>query len=145
MSLASRVITRFYLDENVKEQLVAALIAIGLDAVSTWQMGRKGASDFMQLLFAAQSGRVLVTHDVKDFQQLHSAWLAWSAAWGVSATARHPGILIIERGPGQRGGLPVAHMVNVVRAFSAVPDPTTNRLFAWNAVKGLREVPPIVR
>ena len=139
------MLTWFILAENVKERLVAALIAIGLDAVSTGQLGRKGASDFMQLLIAAQTDRVLVTHDVKDFQQLHGAWLAWSASREATVSARHPGILIIERGPGQRGGLPVVQMVNIAQAFAAWPDPTTNRLFAWNAVKGLREVPPLVR
>lgn len=139
------MISRFYLDENVKEQLAAVLIALGVDAVSTWQMGRKGASDFMQLLFAAQEGRVVVTHDSKDFQQLHGAWLAWAAAWGATAAARHSGILIIERGPGHRGGMPVAQLVSIVQAFAVWSSPTANRLFAWNAIVGLREVPPLVR
>ena len=139
------MIARFYLDENVKEFLVAALIAIGFDTVSTSQMGRKGASDFMQLLFAAQTGRVVITHDSKDFQQLHGAWLAWSAAWGAAIAAQHPGILIIEQGSGQRGGLPVTQMVANLQAFAALPGPSSNLIFAWNAIVGLREVPPLVR
>lgn len=139
------MVARFYLDEDVTEKLVAALMALGLHAVSTRQVGRKGASDFMQLLFAAQEDRVLVTHNARHFEELHGAWLAWSAEWNASAAARHHGILVIEQGPGHGGGMPVAQLVAIVRALAAWPLPTTNRLFAWNATKGLREVPPLVR
>jgi hypothetical protein len=37
----------------------------------------------------------LVTHNRKDFDLLHAAWIRWSGAW--QTTARHLGILILPQ------------------------------------------------
>lgn len=64
---------RFYLDEDVTEKLVGPLVAIGYDAVSTKDVGRKGSKDFDQLLFAAVERRLLITFNAADFRLLHGA------------------------------------------------------------------------
>lgn len=55
------------------------------------------AKDDEQLLFAAQQRRVLITHNIKDFQMLHDAWKRWSSAWEVDQP--HSGLLIIPQPP----------------------------------------------
>jgi hypothetical protein len=37
----------------------------------------------------------LVTHNRKDFELLHAAWIRWSGAW--QTTAQHVGILILPQ------------------------------------------------
>ena len=130
---------RCYLDENVTEHLVPALILLGFDVVSTSQLGRKGTSDALQLLVAAEHERVLITRNVKDFRAMHEAWVAWSRAWGATAVARHAGILIIEPGSGRAGGLSVALLASVVRELADTSGVRTNRLYSWNADQGLHE------
>lgn len=52
---------RFYLDEQIEADLTALLIQYGHDALHTHDAGNDGAPDTRQLLFAANSGRILVT------------------------------------------------------------------------------------
>lgn len=70
--------SRLYLDEDVAEKLVFPLRALGYDTVTAKEVGRKGSADFMQLLFAAEDERALITHNAKDSRMLHGAWLTWS-------------------------------------------------------------------
>lgn len=132
---------RFYLDENVPERLVAALLALGYLVVSTAALGRKRTPDHRQLLFAAQTDRILVTYDGDDFRSLHQAWREWSAAWGTSPDrARHAGILVIQQ---DKSGLDVAGMARVIdelMAGFADPGELANRLFAWTRIGGWHEV-----
>lgn len=132
-------LARFYLDEDVTEKLVAVLLDLGYDVVSTKQRGRKGSRDFEQFLLAAVERRVLITFNAEDFRLLHGAWLAWSRAWNVQSTAVHQGVLIIEPGSGQDGPLSLSLLSSVVQSFVALPGTTINRLFVWNARHGLYE------
>lgn len=130
---------RFYLDENIAEGLVDALADPGHDAVSTKQLGTKGASDPSQLVSATLMGPVLVTHNSTDFRMLHEARGRWAALWDVTDRARHPGILVIEPGSGRQGGLSVSVMAEVVDRLAAEGD-VTDRLFVWNEVEGLHDI-----
>jgi len=53
------------------------------------------ASDGHHLLVAAQAGRILVTHNGKDFLAMQDAWMRWQQAWGIAAS--HAGVLIIPQ------------------------------------------------
>ena len=58
---------RFYLDEHLSETTAKLARGSGLDVVSVDGLGRKGWSDERHPAWAAQEGRVLVTHDAGDY------------------------------------------------------------------------------
>ena len=62
---------RFHLDENVDPDVALALRRQGIDVTVTREMGLLGQPDEVQLAFACQQGRVIVTHDT-DFLRLAS-------------------------------------------------------------------------
>lgn len=62
-----------YVDEDVSERLLAPLEARGHRPTSVGRLGHKGLSDARQLLIAADSGHLLVTHNAKDYRLLHEA------------------------------------------------------------------------
>ena len=64
----------FYLDENVNVLLAERLRADGYDVLTTRDAGRLGSDDDDQLLFAAREGRVLYTHNMKDFRRIAMEW-----------------------------------------------------------------------
>lgn len=57
---------KFYLDENISLAIVNGLRQRQLDCLTTKEAGLLGATDLEQLEFAAQAGRIVVTHDA-DF------------------------------------------------------------------------------
>ena len=67
---------RFYLDENLSPAIVAAAEDLGVDIVSTHAIGRAGANDTAQLMWAAEEGRCLVTMDYDDFGALTRLFMA---------------------------------------------------------------------
>jgi hypothetical protein len=87
---------RIFTDHMIPSEVVGRLRALGHDVVSTRDLSLDGPKDDVQLLAAATSHRILVTHDILDFEMLHDAWRRWSAAWG--SVAIHSGILIVPQG-----------------------------------------------
>lgn len=59
-----------FLDEDVHEELAAALRRQGIDAVNTQECGRKEAKDAEQLAFAVSQQRALMTFNIADFETL---------------------------------------------------------------------------
>jgi hypothetical protein len=123
-------VARLYLDSDVSRWLAPALRAAGHDTTTAHAEGRPGGSDDEQLLFAAQAGRVLLTHNRDDFVLLHGAWRRWPAAWGVAAPA-HPGILVLDHRP-------ETELTGAVDAFlgRAAPVPLVGALYWWRARLG---------
>lgn len=64
-----------FLDEDVHKKAATALRSRGFDVVCASESGRKGLSDEEQLEFAADSGRVLFSFNIRDYVRLHKAWL----------------------------------------------------------------------
>jgi hypothetical protein len=64
-----------YLNENVPLRLTDMLLQHGIHAEHTIKVGNQGVSDEMQLEYAANKGYILVTHNRKDFRQLHKLWI----------------------------------------------------------------------
>lgn len=58
---------RYLLDEDVHPEVEAIAAGLGLDVVTVHHLGRRGLSDFDQLRFAAEDGRILVTRNRDDF------------------------------------------------------------------------------
>lgn len=66
---------RFFTDEDVYGSVAGALRRLGIDAVSTPEVGRLHESDDSQLRWAAAEGRVFITFNVGHFAARHWQWL----------------------------------------------------------------------
>lgn len=89
---------RFHIDKDVAAALKQYLDAHYADpecAVTAAGLGMHRASDGHHLLAAAQAGRILVTHNGKDFIAMQDTWLRWQRAWGIAIS--HAGVLIIPQ------------------------------------------------
>ncbi len=89
---------RFHIDKDVAAALKKRLDYQYADpdcAVTAAESGMHRASDGHHLLVAAQAGRILVTHNGKDFLAMQDAWMRWQQAWGIAGS--HAGVLIIPQ------------------------------------------------
>jgi len=64
---------KIYLDEDVRPLLAEVLRSKGYDAVSCVERGFFGLSDKEQLNIAIKERRAILTHNIKDFVQLHNS------------------------------------------------------------------------
>lgn len=83
-----------YLNENVPLRLVDILSEIGIYAVHTVEVGNQGISDEAQLQYAVNRGCILVTHNRKDFRELHKRWL--------KEKRHHYGIIVMKHDEPER-------------------------------------------
>ena len=112
-----------YMDEDsIQRQLVALLRKAGHDVVIPADLGLSGAADPVHLARAITGGRVLVTHNHKDFKQLHDL----EAAGG-----RHPGIMSVRRDNNKRDRKPPG-IVSAVGKLLASGDPIADRFTILN-------------
>lgn len=86
---------RLYLDHNVSLRLVASLRSVGHDVVAARDLNITRVSDDAQVLAAVRAGRLLITHNRRDFLLLHEAWITWPAAFGM-ALPPHAGMLLLD-------------------------------------------------
>lgn len=117
-----------YLDADVAVPLVRLLRAAGHDAVTADEEGLKYARDNAQMLAAWGRGRVLVTHNGKDFPDHYEAWQTWPPAWGVAAPSL-PGVVIVSQAP-------VGDLAAALDAFFAQSQPVADRLYRWRPSDG---------
>lgn len=87
---------RFLLDADVNPELASLLRLNGHDVLITNEASRHDATDDQQLLLATDLGRILITHDKKDYQLLSRLWRHLSARWGVSPEP-HANVLILPQ------------------------------------------------
>ena len=90
---------RFYTDHDVSLRLVEVLHSRGYQATAARGLGHQRALDYEHLLLAAQHGWTLITHNRKDFTELHGAWVHWPRAWKVAPRPTHAGILVLRHAP----------------------------------------------
>lgn len=84
-------IIRLYLDEDsMSNRLLQALRQKSIDIISVNEAKTQGYSDEQQLIWARDHQRVLYSHNVGDFYQLHSQWL--------QKNQNHSGILLLSQG-----------------------------------------------
>ena len=65
-------VIRFHLDEHVSSAIALALRRRGIDVTTAVEAGLAGVDDHVQLAFAFQEARVMVTRDA-DFLRLHAS------------------------------------------------------------------------
>lgn len=77
---------KIYLDEDVRPILADILRERGYDTISTVDSGMIGSSDNAQMDFAIQEERTILTHNIKDFVQIHRIY-----------QEKHYGIILSEQ------------------------------------------------
>lgn len=82
---------KLYLDEDVDPLLAGVLLERGIDCLSTREANNQGRSDYEQLAFAADQGRVILTFNVKDFLRLSHEY--------VISGKHHSGIIVSNHLP----------------------------------------------
>ena len=115
---------RLYLDEHLDTGMTAILSALGHDVVHTFDVGNRGALDSQQLLFAAETERVLVTLNQEDFEELHRWWLALNE-WGVMQR-QHSGILTTW------GDIPAQEFSPLIDSLLGQNPNLANRMIRYN-------------
>ena len=109
--------TDFFLDADVDPVLGDLLEVKGHTARTTRHVGRHDASDDQQLLLATDLGRLLVTHNKRNFVLLYRAWRSLSARWGV-APEEHAGIIALPQPPAllpRRAAIEIDNLVRGAR------------------------------
>jgi len=86
-------VANLYLDHDVQRARAELLRKAGHQVATTRELGLAANPDHLQLLTACRRGSVLITRNRADFIELHGAWLAWTAEWGV--VDEHRGIVVI--------------------------------------------------
>ncbi len=99
---------RLLMDEDVYGAVAPALRRSSIDALSTRDAGRGGASDESQLEWASSEHRALMTFNVGHFANLHAMW--------VTAGRHHAGIVVSSQRP---IGEVVRRLLNLARALDA--------------------------
>jgi hypothetical protein len=120
----------FHLDSDVSLRLVPLLQNAGHTVATARDPAHASATDDAQFLAAVQNGRLLVTHNRRDFALLHGAWRTWPAAFGL-ALPTHPGILALDHGPPGR----ICEAIEEILASTA-PSTRSNEMFWWRARGG---------
>jgi len=79
-----------YLDEDcINRKLIRALRQQNFGVTTTPEAARLSESDERQLEFATEKGWILVSHNIKDFAELHSVWISQSRS--------HGGLILIQQ------------------------------------------------
>jgi len=78
-----------YFDEDVSVKIAFNLRHRGFDVLTTIEAKNLGATDEGQLSYAVRTARVLITHNLRHFLDLHKKYL--------SAGKTHNGIVLIVR------------------------------------------------
>jgi Domain of unknown function (DUF5615) len=122
-------VLRFYLDEDLSNDLAPALRALGFDVVHTRQLALTGQIDPRQLAFAVLERRTLVTANLDDFRMLHEAWLVWSAIEYGAAQGSHPGIIVVPN----PNVMPASDMADLLDGYAreVAPEQMQNRFLRW--------------
>ena len=122
-----------YFDHNISRDVRVLLEQSGHRVLATREIGHERLPDDAQLLFAAKSGRIIVTHNRNDFQMLHDAWLTWPAAFGMSLPA-HPGVLVLDQAPSTTLATVLVDFLDATAA-----ERIANALFWWHRHDGWRQ------
>ncbi len=81
---------RLYIDEDsMRQSLVVALKAWGVDVETAWDAGMIARPDETHLRHATEQGRVLYSFNVGDYGDLHKQWLA--------SGREHAGIVLAQQ------------------------------------------------
>lgn len=66
---------KLYLDEDVPEAVAMSLRLRGYEVLTVKETGKKGLTDIEQLKYASSQNRVIFTHNIADFNKIHSDFI----------------------------------------------------------------------
>ena len=114
-----------YLDDDIAAGLLARLLRKdGHDVIVPADVGLAGAHDPVHLTRAIGDGRVLVTLNHRDYEQLHDLVRA--------AAGRHPGIMVVRKDNDPNRDMKPAQIVRAVRNVIKFGVPVPNELVILN-------------
>ena len=113
-----------YLDECVNTAIAAPLRQRSIDVTTASEQRTLGLDDESQLLFAARRSLVFVTHNQKDFQQLHTRFQ--------QSGRLHAGIVLVPQIPPRLVTLRLRMLVAWMSQWETVE----NRLIRWHDLQG---------
>ena len=116
---------RLYLDEDTADGILfKLLVAAGHDVVAPAGEGMSSETDPKQLIHSIRTRRAFVTHNYKDFKDLHE----------LIKTARgsHPGILVIRRDNDSARDLSTRGIVNAIRKLELSGQTVENEYHTLN-------------
>jgi hypothetical protein len=102
-------------DDSVDTLLIRLLQRAGHDLQIPADVGISGDDDSVHLTYAIRADRVLLSHNHRDFQNLHNLVM--------QARGHHPGILIVRKDNDPTRDLKPAGVVRAIRnlEFAGVP------------------------
>lgn len=100
-----------YLDHNVNTDLADELRLLGYDVLVPRETGMARAADEAHLVRAASEGRVLISHDFKDFPRIATEWF--------EAGRMHAGIILAPQPPAMPHRLFVTRLLILLDELSA--------------------------
>jgi predicted nuclease of predicted toxin-antitoxin system len=116
---------RLYLDEDLaSRELERALRKAGHDIVTARGGGNLGHSDALQLIAAIRDGRVCITRNRSDFEQLHDLVIVSGGS--------HPGILTIHKDNDRRRDIKTGQIVTAIQNIESVVSSLRNLLLSIN-------------
>ena len=95
---------RFFLDEDLSDEVARIVRNLGLDAHSVHELGRRGLSDAEQFDYAIAEGMVMVTRNRDDFLTLNDQHR--------EAGRTNCGLLIVSRSLPANRAPRIAHRLN---------------------------------
>ena len=116
-----------YLDADIDGCFVSHLRVAGNTVLVTAEPGRRRAHDDEQLMFAAERGLILITHNVKDYLLLQRAWRHWPDVWGVEPRPLHAGILAFPQVSEEH----IVFIAEVIDQFIRSGAELANRFYEW--------------
>jgi hypothetical protein len=99
---------RLYLDEDTADSILfKLLVAAGHDVIEPVGEGLSGETDPNHLAHSIRTQRAFMTHNYKDFEELHELIKA--------AGGKHNGLLVIRKDNDSARDLSIRGIVNAVR------------------------------
>lgn len=116
---------KLYLDDDtVNRALISHLRQAGHDVQIPADIGYSGEADAAHSLHAIQDGRVLVSYNYDDFEDLHDLV--------IGSGGSHPGILIIRRDQDRRRHMSPAQIVRALARVDASGTAIANSFIVLN-------------
>ena len=114
-----------YLDEDIgSRHLAQALGKTGHNVVLPSDAEQLGKSDILQYTYAVETGRVFVTGNHRDFQDLHDLILLCSGS--------HPGVLTIRKDNDRRRDMKIGQIVAAINNLCGLMQSIRNHLICLN-------------
>lgn len=111
-------------DDSINPHLVRLLTADGHDVQVPAAVGLAGRLDAEHLTHAAKDGRVLLTHNYRDYNALHVLVLTLGG--------HHPGILTVRQDNDPKRDLKPSGIVRAIRKLLAAAVPIPDELHVLN-------------